>query len=131
MERFKDSWNAAVASAGSVACLVPEIMKSSEKHKNLNKDERIEAAKAMYFFIHANRMRYGSRINQVNDGVVLGTDNYCMNLDKAYAILLRLRSNRNASDLGKLEQVLLVLLIQHKTRLITKMIGLLQKEKKL
>ena len=32
MERFKDSWNAAVASAGSVACLVPEIMKTSKKY---------------------------------------------------------------------------------------------------
>ena len=89
MERFKDSWNAAVASAGSVAWLVPEIMKTSEKYKNLNEDEKIEAAKAMYFFIHADRMRYGSGINQVNDGVVLGTDNYSMNLDKAYAILTK------------------------------------------
>ena len=79
MDRFKDSWKAAVASSGSVACLVPEIIKTSDKYKNLNEEERIEAAKAMYFFVHADRMRYGSRINQVNDGVVLGTDNYPMN----------------------------------------------------
>lgn len=87
MERFKDSWNVAIASAGGVACLVPEIMKTSEKYKDLNEDERIEAAKAIYFFIHADRMRHGSRINQVNDGVVFGTDNYPLNLDKAYTIL--------------------------------------------
>ena len=32
-------------------------------------------------------MRYGTRINQVNAGVVLGTDQYPTSLDKAYAIL--------------------------------------------
>ena len=38
-------------------------------------------------FIHVDRMRYGARISQVNDGVVLGIDKHPMNLDKAYAIL--------------------------------------------
>ena len=49
MERFIDSWNAAVASTGSVACLVPEIMKTSDKYKDLPDEERTEAATAMYF----------------------------------------------------------------------------------
>ena len=41
----------------------------------------------MYFFIHADRMRFGARINQVNAGMLLGTDQYPTDLDKAYAIL--------------------------------------------
>ena len=40
------------------------------------------------FFIHADRIRYGARINQINDGVVLVIDKYPMNLDKAYAIVM-------------------------------------------
>ena len=40
------------------------------------------------FFIHADRIRDGARINQINDGVVLGIDKYPMNLDKAYGILM-------------------------------------------
>ena len=39
------------------------------------------------FFIHADRIRDGARINQIKDGVVLGIDKHPMNLDKAYAIL--------------------------------------------
>ena len=87
MDRFKELRNAAVASAGGVGYLVPEIMKTSSKYKDWTDNERVEAAKAMYFFIHADRIRFGANINHVNAGVVLGTDQYPMNLDKAYAIL--------------------------------------------
>ena len=41
----------------------------------------------MYFFIHADRIRFNANINHVNAVVVLGSDQYPMNLDKAYAIL--------------------------------------------
>ena len=50
MERFKESWNAAVASCGSTGCLVPDVMKTSVKYKNMSNEERIEAAKVIYFF---------------------------------------------------------------------------------
>ena len=74
INHFKETWNAAVASSGTVMCLVPEILKKGEKYKDFYEDERIEATKALYLFIHADRMRYGTRINQVNVGVVLGAD---------------------------------------------------------
>ena len=106
MERFKETWNAAVASSGSVKCLVPVILDQSDKYKNFSEEEKIEATKALYFFIHADRIRFGSKINQVNAGVVLGTDQYPTNLDKAYAILTetqkqmdrdRIRQNTSSS----------------------------------
>ena len=36
MDRFEETWKAAVASTGSVARLVPKIMKKSAKYKDLN-----------------------------------------------------------------------------------------------
>ena len=48
MDRFKETWNAAVASSGTVMCLVPEILKKGEKYKDFYEDERIEATKALY-----------------------------------------------------------------------------------
>ena len=93
MDRFKETRNAAVASSGSVMCLVPEILKKSEKYKDFSEVEKIEATKALYFFIHADRMRFGSRINQVNAGVVLGTDQYPTNLDKLMRYSLRRKNS--------------------------------------
>ena len=93
MDRFKETWNAAVASSGSVMCLVPEILKNSEKYKDFSEDEKIEASKALYFFIHTDRMRFGSRINQVNAGVVLGTDQYPTILDKLMRYSLRRKNS--------------------------------------
>ena len=55
---------------GSTGCLVPDVMKTSMKYKNMSSEERIEAAKAIYFFVHADRMRYGTLFNQINAGVV-------------------------------------------------------------
>ena len=102
MERFKETWNAAVATSGSIKCLVPEVLNKSDKYKDLDEEAKVEATKALYYFIHADRLRYGTKINQVNAAVVLGTDQYPTTLDKAYAILTetqkqlereRLRSN--------------------------------------
>ena len=76
-----------MATSGSVKCLVPEILSKSEKYKNFDEEQTVEATKALYFFVHADRMRFGSTINQVNAEVMFGTDQYPTTLDKAYAIL--------------------------------------------
>ena len=49
--------------------------------------------------VTADRMRFGARINQVNAGVVLGTDQYPTDLDTAYAILTETQKQQDRDRL--------------------------------
>ena len=95
MERFEEAWKTADAAAG-VNCLVPTITRTSEKYKGLSNDEWIEAMKAICFFVKANKMRFGSKIREVSETVVLGVDNYPTTLDVAYRILTETQQRMNA-----------------------------------
>jgi hypothetical protein len=86
MARFKELWRTAEAAAGT-NCLVPSINRTSEKYKNLSDEAWTEAMKAAFFFVRANRARFGAKIREVSAAVVLGVDNYPSTLDQAFRIL--------------------------------------------
>ena len=61
LERFKEYWATAVAAAGE-HCLVPDIVKTSDKYINMSNESWTEATKAIYFFLHADKIRFGDKI---------------------------------------------------------------------
>ena len=95
LEQFKEYWATAEAASGQ-NCLVPNIMKTSKKYRNLDSNEWIEATKALYFFVHSNRICFGSKVQEVSEGVVLGADNYPLTLEQAYRILNDTQQRLNA-----------------------------------
>ena len=76
---------------------MPGITKTSENYDTMTDDEWAEAAKAMYFFLHADKIRFGDKIREIQENVVFGTDSYPTTLDGAYRILsdTQLRLNRD------------------------------------
>ena len=50
-------------------------------------DEWTEATKAMYFFLHADKIRFGDKIREIQENVVLGTDSFPTTMEAAYRIL--------------------------------------------
>jgi len=85
-ERFEENWNAAEA-AGGKNCLVPSDVKSNEKYKNMSDDELKEATEEMYIFLQSDRIRYGDKVREIAEGVVLGHDSFPIIVDGAYRIL--------------------------------------------
>ena len=75
MARFKELWRTAEAAAGP-NCLVPNINRTSEMYKNLSDEDWTEVMKAAFFFVRANRARFGAKIRENPEAVVLGIDNF-------------------------------------------------------
>ena len=61
LERFKEYWATADAAAGE-NCSAPDIDKTSDKYINISNEAWIEATKAIYFFLHADKIRFGDKI---------------------------------------------------------------------
>jgi len=53
----------------------------------MNADELKEATKAMYIFLQSGRIRYGNKVREIAEGVVLGHDNFPTTVNGAYRIL--------------------------------------------
>ena len=94
IERFKEYWATSEAAAG-VNCLVPNITKTSGKYSSMTKEEWTEATKAMYFFLHADKIRFGDKIREIQENVVLGTDSFPTTMEAAYRILSDTQSRLN------------------------------------
>ena len=94
LERFKEYWSTADAAAGQ-NCLVPDIFKTSEKYKHMSDEAWIEATKAIYFFLYADHIRFGDKIREVSENIVLGTDQFPTTLDAVYCILSDTQSRLN------------------------------------
>ena len=62
-------------------------MKTSTKYINLDYEEWVEATKANYFFLHADKIRFEDKIREIETNIVLGTDQFQLTLDAAYRIL--------------------------------------------
>ena len=82
-------------------------MKTSTKYKILNDEEWVEGTKAIYFFFHADKIRFGGKVREVETNIVLGTDQFPVTLDAACHILSdtqerlnqdRIRRGSNAND---------------------------------
>jgi len=86
-KRFHANWSAAEA-AGGKKCLVPSNkILGSDKYKKMKDDELTEATKAMYILLQSDRIRYGNKVREIAEGVVLGHDNFPTTVDGAYRIL--------------------------------------------
>ena len=94
MKRFKEYWGTGESTAG-VDCLVPNISRSSVKYASMTDEEQKEATQAMYFLLHADRIRFGDKICKIQENVVLGTDQYPTTLNAAYRILSDTQSRLN------------------------------------
>ena len=55
----------------------------------------IEATKAIYFFLHADKIRFGDKIQEVSENIVLGADQFPTTMDAAYRILNDTQSRLN------------------------------------
>lgn len=94
LERFKEYWATSEATAG-VNCLVPEFRRTSDKYCFMTDSEWTEATKAMYFFLHADKIRFGDKIREIQENVVLGNDNFPTTVEAAYRILSDTQSRLN------------------------------------
>ena len=75
LERFKEYWVTGETAAREV-CLVPSFVRYSDKYKNMNNDQWKEAVKALTFFVHSDRIRFGSKVREISEQVVLGNDKF-------------------------------------------------------
>ena len=50
-------------------------------------DQLKEAAMAMFAFLHADRIRFGNKIKEIEESIVLGLDSFPIDMDLAYKIL--------------------------------------------
>ena len=75
MERYKEYWATSEAAAG-VNCLVPDITKTSDKYGSMTDDEWTETTKSMYFFLHADKIRFGDKIREIQENWVLGVETF-------------------------------------------------------
>ena len=85
-ERFQENWNTAMA-AGGENSLIPKISQTSNKYNGKSDEEIKEATKAMYIFLQLDRIRYGNKIREILENVVLGHDNFPVTTNGAYRIL--------------------------------------------
>jgi len=95
------NWNAAEA-AGGKNCLVPSSkVLGSDKYKKMNAGKLKEATKAMYILLQSDRIRYGNKVRQIAEGVVLGHDYFPTTVDGAYRILADTQRRLNEDRLRR------------------------------
>mmetsp|Transcript_14036 Transcript_14036/g.20497 ORF Transcript_14036/g.20497 Transcript_14036/m.20497 type:complete len:104 (-) Transcript_14036:507-818(-) len=61
MEQFKEYWTTGESAAGT-NYMVPVIGQTSDKYMSMSDNEWKEATKAMYFILHADKIRFGDKI---------------------------------------------------------------------
>ena len=78
--------------------LLPAISSTSTEYGGIvNDDVKLEeATQAMFIFLHADRIRFGAKISEIEEGVVLGTDVFPMTMDGAYRILADTQERLNS-----------------------------------
>ena len=95
LERFKEYWATGETAAGEV-CLVPSFVRYSDKYKNMNNDQWKEAVKVLTFFLHSDRIRFGSKVREISEQVVLGNDKFPTTIEQTYRILTDTQQRLNA-----------------------------------
>ena len=85
-DRFDEEWNTCEVAAGKES-MIPKITFTSEKYKNMTDDQIEEATKAMYLFLMSDKIRYGNKVREISEGVVLGTDKFPETREATYRIL--------------------------------------------
>jgi len=100
---------APTASAAGKRCLVPNITKSNAKYAKMNKEEWVEATKALSFFVYSDRIRFREKVKGVLAGVVLGTDRATIKatwskmLSESYKFIRNVRGQDNKNKSMKFE----------------------------
>ena len=64
-DRFKEVWDTSVLAGGGNDILVPKTYVSSNVYGRMTTDKLKESTKAMYVFLHADRIFFGIKLNEI------------------------------------------------------------------
>ena len=85
-DRFTETWNTVEAAGGS-SILIPTLPSGCKVYGRMSGDALKEAAMAMYVMLHADKIRFGQKVREIEENVVLGVDNFPTTMDGSYRIL--------------------------------------------
>ena len=85
-DRFAETWNTAEAAGGS-SVLIPSLPSGCKIYGGMADEALKDAAMAMFALLHSDHIRFGQKIKEIEENVVLGVDNFPRNMDGAYRIL--------------------------------------------
>ena len=74
-ERFDEEWKTTVTASGKES-LVPKVNFASKKYVSKTQDEIEEVTKAMYLLLMSDRIRYGEKVREISENIVLGNDSF-------------------------------------------------------
>ena len=85
-DRFDEEWKTTVTASGKET-LVPNVNFASIKYKSKTQDEIEEATKAMYLLLMSDRIRYGQKVREISENVVLSNYSFPETREATYRIL--------------------------------------------